>query len=129
MTQESPAIVHFPHPDPLLPFSAAVRVGDVVYLSGQIGVGPDGHLPEGIDAQARLAIANMADSAALAGVTLADIFKCTIMLANIADWSAFNAIYLESFDPNRLPARSAFATDGLALGALVEIEAIAVARG
>lgn len=119
---------HFSHPNPRLPFSAAVQVGQVVYLSGQIGVRPDGSLPEGIEAQARQTLDNLADSCALAGLALADVFKCTIMLADIAHWDAFNAVYLDYFDAARLPARSAFSTGGLALGALVEVEAMAVAR-
>ena len=118
----------YPHPDPSLPFAAATRVGNIVYLSGQIGVDADGTLSPDIGIQSRVAMDNLAHSAVLAGVTLEDVFKCTVMLADMADWSAFNAVYREYFPPERLPARSAFAAAGLALGALVEIEAIAVAR-
>ena len=61
----------------------------------------------------------------LAGCALEDVFKCTVMLADMNDWPAFNQIYLEYFPANRLPARSAFGTTGLALGALVEVECLA----
>jgi reactive intermediate/imine deaminase len=111
-----------------LPFSAAVRVGDVLYLSGQIGALPDGSLPQGIEAQARLAMANVGAVLGQAGLGFGDIFHCLAMLADMAEWSAFNRIYLEYFDAGRLPARSAFAAAGLALGARVEIECKAFIR-
>jgi enamine deaminase RidA (YjgF/YER057c/UK114 family) len=59
------------------------------------------------------------------GCRIEDVFKCTVMLADMRDWPAFNVIYLEYFPKERLPARSAFGTSGLALGALVEIECLA----
>ena len=112
-----------------LPFSPAVRVGDVVYLSGQIGATPDGRIPEGIEAQARAAMDNLAASAKLAGVTMADVFKCLVMLQDMSQWGAFNQVYVTYFDPERLPARSAFGASGLALGATLEVECMAVAPG
>ena len=105
-----------------LPFSAAVRVGDVLYLSGQIGARPDGSLPDGIEAQARQAMANVGAVLADAGLGFGDVFHCLVMLADMAEWGAFNRIYLEHFEAGRLPARSAFAAAGLALGARVELE-------
>ncbi|HEX8239021.1 MAG TPA: RidA family protein [Allosphingosinicella sp.] len=110
-----------------LPFSSAVRVGDVLYLSGQIGAGADGSLPEGIEAQTRLAMENVGAVLAEAGLGFGDVFHCLVMLADMAEWGAFNRIYLEYFDPDRLPARSAFAASGLALGGRVEIECKAYA--
>jgi reactive intermediate/imine deaminase len=112
-----------------LPFSAAVRVGDVLYLSGQIGAGPDGSLAEGIEAQARQVMANVGAVLAQAGLGFGDVFHCLVMLADMDEWGAFNLVYLEHFDPGRLPARSAFAASGLALGARVEIECKAWAGG
>ena len=112
-----------------LPFSAAVRVGDVLYLSGQIGALPDGSLPEGIEAQARQAMANVEAVLAGAGLGFGDVFHCLVMLADMAEWGAFNRVYLEHFEADRLPARSAFAAAGLALGARVEIECRAYAGG
>ncbi|RIA37932.1 reactive intermediate/imine deaminase [Hephaestia caeni] len=115
------------HPDPRLPFSAAVRVGDVVHLSGQIGVREDGTLPNDIAGQTHQAMRNLADAATRAGTSLDRVVKCTVMLADMALWPEFNRAYLTCFDRDRLPARSAFGTSGLAFGALVEVEAIAVA--
>ncbi|HEX8064101.1 MAG TPA: RidA family protein [Allosphingosinicella sp.] len=112
-----------------LPFSAAVRVGDIVYLSGQIGALPDGSLPDGIEAQARQVMANVGAVLAEAGLGLGDVFHCLVMLADMEEWQVFNRVYLEHFDPDRLPARSAFAASGLALGARVEIECKAFAGG
>jgi 2-iminobutanoate/2-iminopropanoate deaminase len=114
-----------PHIDPSLPFSTAVIVDGIAYMSGNIGILPDGSLPAGLDAQSRLALDNMIAALELAGCTLEDVFKCTVMLADMNDWPAFNLIYMEYFPANRLPARSAFGTTGLALGALVEIECLA----
>jgi 2-iminobutanoate/2-iminopropanoate deaminase len=137
MTEHRPAIEHFPMTGPgaeaaraggfTLPFSAAVRVGDLLYLSGQIGARADGSLPDGIEAQARQAMANVEAVLAEAGLGLGDVVQCLVMLADMADWGAFNRIYVDHFEPDRLPARSAFAAAGLALGALVEIECKAYA--
>ena len=105
-----------------LPFSAAVRAGDVLYLSGQIGARPDGSLPDGIEAQARQAMDNVGAVLGEAGLGYGDVFHCLVMLADMADWGAFNRVYLDYFEAGRLPARSAFAAAGLALGARVELE-------
>ena len=110
-----------------LPFSAAVKVGDLLYLSGVIGNAPgtltlvDG----GIAPQARAAMDNMGRVLAAVGLGFADVVKCTIMLADMGEWRAFNEVYVGYFTPGRLPARSAFGASGLALGAKVEIEALA----
>ncbi len=107
------------------PFSAAVRVGDTLYLSGQIGTGPDGTLPQGIEAQTRQTMDNVGAVLARAGLGFDDVFRCLVMLENMADWPAFNRVYVGYFKPERLPARSALGADGLALGALVEVECTA----
>lgn len=105
------------------PFSTAVRLGDVLYLSGQIGVRGDGWLPEGFRAQVCQTLENIAASLEAVGFGLERVFKATIMLEDMGRWAEFNEIYLEYFsDPARLPARSAFGASGLALGAAVEIE-------
>jgi reactive intermediate/imine deaminase len=110
-----------------LPFSNAVRVGDVLYLSGQIGIGPDGRLPDGIEAQSRQTMENIGAILRSAGRGWDDVFHCTAMLDNMTDWPAFNRIYVTYFTPGRLPARSALGADGLALGALIEVECQAYA--
>ncbi|MGN6536955.1 MAG: RidA family protein [Mesorhizobium sp.] len=114
-----------------LPFSQAVRVGDVLYLSGALGNVP-GKLelvPGGIEAEARQTMDNIGALLKENGLTFADVFKCTVMLADMADWPTFNRIYLEYFDPDRLPARSAFGVNGLALGARLELECMAYMPG
>ena len=109
-----------------LPFSSAVRVGDILFLSGQMGFGADGTLAEGMAGQARQALENIGTVLADAGLGFRDVFHCTVMLADMAQWPAFNVVYLEYFsDP--LPTRSAFGANGLALGGLVEIECQAYA--
>lgn len=107
------------------PFTPAVRVGDMLYLSGQLGTAADGSLPPDFDSQARNAMANVAKVAALGGATMDDLVKCTVMLADMKQWPRFNEIYATYFKPGRLPARSAFGTNGLALGGAVELECIA----
>ena len=110
-----------------LPFSDAVRVGDVLYLSGQIGVGADGKLPEGIEAQAKLAMDNVGAVLKRAGLDYGDVFHCTAFLSDMKNWPAFNKVYVPYFPAGKLPARSAFGANGLALGALLEIECQAYA--
>jgi reactive intermediate/imine deaminase len=109
-----------------LPFSDAVRVGDMLYLSGQIGR-VDGKVPEGIEAQTKAVMDSIGAVLKRTGRSYDDIVKCTVMLEDMADWPAFNGVYVTYFKPGRMPARSAFGTDGLALGAKVEVECIAFA--
>jgi 2-iminobutanoate/2-iminopropanoate deaminase len=107
-----------------LPFSQAVRVGDVLYLSGALGNVP-GKLelvPGGLEAETRQTMANIAAVLEANGLTFDDVFKCTVMLADMKEWPAFNRVYLSYFKPDRLPARSAFGASSLALGARVELE-------
>lgn len=111
-----------------LPFSEAVRVGDTVYLSGQIGIDPKtGKLAKGgFKAEARQTLTNIKATLTKYGYGTEDVVKCLVMLTDINDFSAFNDIYTDFFKPP-YPARSAFATSELALGSLVEVECIAVA--
>ena len=123
--EQRPPVEHFGAPQlggQPLPFSNAVRAGDVLYLSGQIGIGADGRLPEGIEAQTRQAMENIGAILRQAGRGWNDVIHCTAMLDTMTDWPAFNRVYVTYFTPGRLPARSAFGTDGLALGALIELE-------
>jgi 2-iminobutanoate/2-iminopropanoate deaminase len=110
-----------------LPFSAAVRVGDMLHLSGAIGNRPGTLtlIEGGIAAQARQAMDNIGRLLGTCGLDFTDIVKCTIMLADMGEWRAFNEVYVSYFASGRLPARSAFGANGLALGAQVEIEALA----
>lgn len=125
-----PTVEHFGRPavnGQPLPFSDAVRVGDILYLSGQIGIGPDGKLPAGIEAQTRAALDNVGAILKRSGIGYGDVFHCTAMLSDMKLWPSFNKAYLEYFPKPSLPARSAFGANGLALGALVEIECQAYA--
>jgi 2-iminobutanoate/2-iminopropanoate deaminase len=107
-----------------LPFSQAVRVGDVLYLSGALGNVPGTRelVPGGMEAQARQTMENIRAVLKDNGLSFGDVFKCTVMLADMSRWDDFNKIYVTYFDPERLPTRSAFGTNGLALGAEVELE-------
>ncbi len=109
-----------------LPFSEAVRVGNTIYLSGQIGVTP-GTLklaPGGIRAEAKQAMENIKITLEAHGYAMSNIVKCTVMLADMAEWGTFNEVY-KTYFANRYPARSAFGANGLALGGRLEIECIA----
>jgi 2-iminobutanoate/2-iminopropanoate deaminase len=109
-----------------LPFSEAVRVDDTLYLSGQIGIAPGTMkvVPGGIREEARQALANIKASLEAHGYAMRDVVKCTVMLADIAEWAAFNEVY-KTFFAAPYPARSALGANGLALGARVEVECIA----
>jgi reactive intermediate/imine deaminase len=119
---------YFPSGVPNAPFSAAVRVGDIVYLSGQIGIGADGRLPPEFAAQAQQTMTNVEAALKQAGLTFDDVFKCTVMLSDMSHWEDFNKIYVGYFTAGRLPARSAVGANGLARGALVELECLARTR-
>jgi len=109
-----------------LPFSEAVRVGDMLYLSGQLGTDSAGKLvPGGIGPETRQALSNIAAALTRHGSSLDQVVKCTVMLADVAEWGAMNEVYVTFFRSHR-PARSAFGTSGLALGARLELECLAV---
>jgi 2-iminobutanoate/2-iminopropanoate deaminase len=107
------------------PYSQAVRTGDFVYTSGQIGLDPvSGGLVEGIEAQTRQVMSNLRAVLAAAGAGFADVVKTTIFLVDMADFQTVNMIYAAEFtaDP---PARSTVQVTGLPRHALVEIEVVA----
>jgi 2-iminobutanoate/2-iminopropanoate deaminase len=108
-----------------LPFSEAVRVGPMLYLSGAMGIDETGVLvPGGIEAETHQALANIRSVLERHGSSMDRVVKCTVMLADMQEWAAMNRVYVEHF-PTHLPARSAFGASGLALGGRVEIECIA----
>lgn len=109
-----------------LPFSEAVRVGPMLYLSGALGIDANGTLVAGgIEAETRQAMENIRAVLERHGSSLDRVIKCTAMLADMAEWPAMNRVYIAYF-PTNLPARSAFGASGLALGGRVEIEAVAL---
>ena len=109
-----------------LPLSAAVRVGNMLYLSGQIGAVPGTRqlADTGIAGQTKQALENMKAVLAAGGSSLERVVKCTVFLLDIKDYAAMNAVYATYF-PKDPPARSTVAGSGLALGARVEIECLA----
>jgi reactive intermediate/imine deaminase len=112
-----------------LPFSQAVQVGEVLYLSGALGNKPGTRevVAGGIAAETRQTMDNIGAVLAANGLGFDDVFKCTVMLADMGKWEEFNKVYLTYFKPGRLPARSAFGAGALALGAQVELECCAYA--
>ena len=108
------------------PYVHAVMTGDIVFTSGQLGLIPEtGVLVEGVEAQAEQAIKNLAAVLEAAGMTLANVVKTTVFLADINDFAAINAIYAKYFTGDA-PARSCVQAAALPKGGLFEIEAIAV---
>jgi 2-iminobutanoate/2-iminopropanoate deaminase len=108
-----------------LPFSEAVQVGPMLYLSGALGIDDAGALvPGGIEAETRQALANIRSVLERHGSSMDRVIKCTAILADMQEWAMMNRVYVEHF-PTNLPARSAFGASGLALGGRVEIECIA----
>tara|TARA_B100000959_G_scaffold204480_1_gene214260 strand:- start:12567 stop:13004 length:438 start_codon:yes stop_codon:yes gene_type:complete len=106
------------------PFSNAVTVGDIVYLSGMIGE-KNGELADGgIVGQAHQAMKNMQTLLKKHDLNLSNVFKCLVMIDDISQWGLFNSVYVQYFD-RPYPARSAFGADGLALNAAFEIECMA----
>ena len=109
-----------------LPFSEAVRVGRMLFLSGQIGIVPGTKklVDGGIREEARQTMENIKTSLEANGYAMTDVVKCTVMLSDISEWGRFNEVY-KLFFAGRYPARSALGANGLALGARVEVECIA----
>ena len=109
-----------------LPFSEAVRVDHMLHVSGNIGILPGTMelVPGGIAAETRQTMENIRSVLERNGSSLNQVIKCTVMMADMHEWSEMNAVYVTYF-PDHLPARSAFGTTGLALGARVEIACVA----
>jgi reactive intermediate/imine deaminase len=123
---DSPEVEYYAFPvSTSLPFSAAVRVGNLLFVSGQMGTNEATQIvPGGIEAETRQTIANMKAILERHGSSLDRVVKCTVMMADMGEWAAMNSIYVQHFRKH-LPARSAFGCAGLALGGRVEIECIA----
>ena len=119
--------IHTPAaPAAIGPYSQAIRAGDTIYLSGQIGLDPTtGNLRDGLEAQARQVLENLRAVAAAGGGTLDDIVKLTLLLADMADFAKVNEI-MAAFFSKPYPARATYQVAALPRGARVEIEAVLV---
>ena len=111
------------------PYSQAIQVGNLVYTSGQISIDPaTGSFAEGgIKEQTRQSLLNVKAILAAAGLTMADVVKTTVFMADMSDFADMNAVYAEFFT-EPYPARSAVAVKTLPKGAMVEIEVVAACK-
>ena len=129
-TDDSPSVefLSMPGANPDLPFSDAVRVDNMLFMSGAIGNKPGTlELVEGgIEAQTRQIMETIKARAEAFGSSMDDLVKCSVFMADMSEWGAMNEVYRSYFQTP--PARSALGANGLALGAAVEIECIAVIR-
>lgn len=113
-------------PGAIGPYSQAIDAGSFVFISGQIPVNPEtGNIPEGITAQTAQSISNIKAILAEAGLSVDNVVKTTVFLANMGDFAAMNEVYAANFT-SPFPARSAVAVKDLPKQVLVEIEVIAV---
>jgi enamine deaminase RidA (YjgF/YER057c/UK114 family) len=120
-----PAVQHYPRPGK--PFSSALRIGDMVYVSGATGAAPDGTFPADFASQATNAMDAVGRELKLAGATMDDVYKCTIALTNMDDWATFNTVYVKYFKPEKYPVRMSFGVTSLG-GAAVEVQCEAYIR-
>ena len=128
--ETGPAVDHYSDPgiaQMKLPFSSAVKVGDTIYLAGEIGIDPaTGKIvPGGAGPETTQVFANITRTLAHYGAGLSDIVKCTVFIDDMAHYGEMNAAYAAAL-PDPKPARSTVAVKGLAVGASLEIECIAV---
>lgn len=127
-TAKTPNVEFLPRPGSPGPFSEAVRVDNILFLSGVLGTDSTGKLASGgIAGETRQALENVKAALARNGVGMDRVVKCTVMLADIGEWAAMNVVYRTYF-PDTKPARSAFGASGLVLGGRLELECIAAAR-
>lgn len=123
-------VEHYPvREDMQLPFSEAVRVGHMLYLSGQLGYDAAAAklVDGGITAETQKTMENIKATLEKHGSSMAEVVKCTVFLADINEWAAMNEVYV-TFFPSNPPARSALGSSGLALGARTEIECMATVK-
>lgn len=113
-------------PQAVGPYSQAIKIGDLVFLSGQLGIDPKtGNLVEGLDAQIRQTLQNLNEVLKASKSDLKYVLKTTVYLKNMADFQRMNEIYASFFTETR-PARATVEVSGLAKNALIEIDAIAI---
>jgi reactive intermediate/imine deaminase len=129
-TARDPRIVRYVSPENAarnVPYSDAVRAGNHVFVSGKMGIAPGERdpVPGGVEAETRQALENIRSALEASGATLADVVKCTVILADIGDWEAMNSVY-RTFFPGGKPARTTFGSAGLVRKGRVEIDCTAV---
>ena len=120
-----------PYGPPVNPFSPVVRVGNMLYLAGQMGTSADtkgGLVPGGIQAETRAAMMNIKDVLEKSGSDMNHVVKCSVFLADLTEWPAMNEVYRTFFKDGKYPARSAFGAAGLVRNGRVEIECIATMK-
>jgi len=116
------------NPQSTAPFSTAVRVGNMIYLAGQIGTKDGKVVPGGIGPETKQTLLNIKEVVEKSGSDMDHVIKCTVFLADMKEWPAMNEVYKTMFTAGKFPARSAFGATGLALDARTEIECIAVVK-
>ena len=121
----APVIKYYPRANK--PFSSAIRIGNQVFISGVVGTAADGTMPTDFGIQATNTMDAVAKNLKLAGATMDDVYECTIVLTNMDNWAAFNAVYVKYFKPDRFPVRISFGATDLR-GASVEVQCEAFIR-
>jgi reactive intermediate/imine deaminase len=116
------------NPQSTAPFSPAVKVGNMLYLAGQLGTDHGKLVAGGIGPETRQALTNIKTVVEANGSDMEHVVKCTVFLADMKEWPAMNDVYRTMFTAGKFPARSAFGTTGLANDARAEIECIAVVK-
>jgi 2-iminobutanoate/2-iminopropanoate deaminase len=116
------------NPQSTAPFSPAVRLGNMLYLAGQLGTDKGKVVPGGIGPETKQALTNIKTVLEANGSDMEHVVKCTVFMADMKEWPAMNEVYRTMFTAGKFPARSAFGTTGLALDGRTEIECIAVVK-
>ncbi len=116
------------NPQSTAPFSSAVKVGNMLYLAGQLGTDKGKLVDGGIGPETKQALTNIKTVLEANGSDMEHVVKCTVFLADMKEWPAMNDVYRTMFPAGKFPARSAFGTTGLANNARTEIECMAVVK-
>ena len=116
------------NPQSTAPFSSAVKVGNMLYLAGQLGTDKGKLVDGGVQPETKQALANIKTVLEANGSDMEHVVKCTVFMADMKEWPAMNDVYRTMFTAGKFPARSAFGTTGLANNARLEIECMAVVK-
>ena len=128
LARPGPTVPHH-RPKSIAPFSPAVKVGNMLYLAGQLGTDANNKLVEGgIGPETKQALTNIKKLLEANGSDMQHVVKCTVFMADMKEWPAMNDVYRTMFTAGKFPARSAFGTTGLALGARPRSSASAVVK-